>query len=206
MKQLFRRVFNKRARAWSTPTMGNAVHAGDGLFKLGSAAPVTILRPVNPLFVVFTLLVALLLNLLPWGNWQWMPDCLGLVLLFWICREPRLVGFGTAFLLGLLMDMHDATVFGEHALAYVLLAYAATSLSRRLPSFNRSTQALHIWPILLAVQIVVMVVRVFFGGSFPGWLALLLAPTFAAALWPVASWLLLAPQRKPLDVDKNRPL
>jgi rod shape-determining protein MreD len=29
---------------------------------------------------------------------------------------------------------------------------------------------------------------------------------FEALLWPVASWLLLAPQRRPPDRDENRPL
>jgi rod shape-determining protein MreD len=40
---------------------------------------------------------------------------------------------------------------------------------------------------------------------FPGW-GLLLAPVFEALLWPVANWLLLAPQRRPPDRDENRPL
>jgi rod shape-determining protein MreD len=29
---------------------------------------------------------------------------------------------------------------------------------------------------------------------------------FEVLLWPVATWLLLAPQRRPPDPDKNRPL
>jgi rod shape-determining protein MreD len=32
------------------------------------------------------------------------------------------------------------------------------------------------------------------------------APLFEGLLWPVASMLLLAPQRRPPDPDKNRPL
>jgi rod shape-determining protein MreD len=40
---------------------------------------------------------------------------------------------------------------------------------------------------------------------FPGW-ALLLAPAFEALLWPLAVWLLLAPQRRAPDPDQNRPL
>jgi rod shape-determining protein MreD len=34
----------------------------------------------------------------------------------------------------------------------------------------------------------------------------LLAPLFEAALWPLASLLLLAPQRRAPDRDENRPL
>ena len=43
------------------------------------------------------------------------------------------------------------------------------------------------------------------GGMFPGW-ELLLAPLFEALLWPVVTWLLLAPQRRAPDPDENRPL
>jgi rod shape-determining protein MreD len=40
---------------------------------------------------------------------------------------------------------------------------------------------------------------------FPGW-GILLAPVFDALLWPLAHLLLLAPQRRPPDPDKTRPL
>ena len=42
-------------------------------------------------------------------------------------------------------------------------------------------------------------------GVFPGW-SILLAPLLEAALWPVVSVLLLLPQRRAPDPDKNRPL
>jgi rod shape-determining protein MreD len=50
-----------------------------------------------------------------------------------------------------------------------------------------------------------LVVRLLAGGMFPGW-SMALAPLFEALLWPVANWLLLAPQRRPPDRDENRPL
>jgi rod shape-determining protein MreD len=43
------------------------------------------------------------------------------------------------------------------------------------------------------------------GGNFPGF-ALLLAPLIEALLWPLASLLLLLPQRRAPDPDANRPL
>ena len=46
------------------------------------------------------------------------PDFLALVLLYWCIQEPRLIGVGIAWFVGLLMDVTDATVFGQHALAY----------------------------------------------------------------------------------------
>ena len=56
---------------------------------------------------------------------------------------------GAAFVLGLLMDVADGSVMGQHALAYVLLAFAAGGLSRRILWFPLSQQALHVLPLLL---------------------------------------------------------
>jgi rod shape-determining protein MreD len=210
-----RRLLSKRASAWRSAPMGQSSQSlSPGLFKasefkageLNRAAPQTILRPVNPLFVAASLMGALCLNVLPWGTWHWVPDWMALTLLFWASRESRFVGFGTAFVCGLLMDVHDGTVMGEHALSYCLLTYGAFILSKRIPSFDMLSQVLQIWPVLLVAQMMTLLVRVFFGGHFPGWVAALLAPTLAAALWPIVVWVLLIPQRKPLDVDQNRPL
>ena len=56
-----------------------------------------------------------------------------------------------------------------------------------------------------AVDGVSLVVRMMVGGMWPGW-SLVLAPLFETLLWPVASVLLLAPQRRAPDRDANRPL
>jgi rod shape-determining protein MreD len=43
------------------------------------------------------------------------------------------------------------------------------------------------------------------GGTFPGW-SFFLAPLIEAALWPVVSVMLLAPQRRAPNPDDNRPI
>ncbi len=50
-----------------------------------------------------------------------------------------------------------------------------------------------------------LLVRLATGASLPGW-SLLLAPLFECLLWPLATWLLLVPQRRAPDPDENRPL
>ena len=164
-----------------------------------------LLLPVSPLFVGFTLLVALAINFLPLGRAPLMPDMVALVLVFWNVHQTRRVGVGVAFVFGLLMDVHDGALLGQHALAYTLLAYAATSIHRRLLWFDLPSQALQILPLFLAAHLVSFAVRMIAGGMLPGWQALL-APVFEALLWPLATWLLLAPQRRAPDRDQNRPL
>ena len=97
----------------------------------GRAAPFSptdpneILRPVNPWFILLTFLLALALNLTPASGvaMTLKPDFLALVILYWCIQEPRYVGVGVAWVLGLIMDAADATLFGQHALAYAVLAY-----------------------------------------------------------------------------------
>src|SRR5260364_189704 len=85
----------------------------------------------HPFFIAFSLAFAFILNFPPWGPWPGAPDFVALVLLFWNIHQPRKVGIGIAFALGLLMDVHDASLLGEHALAYTLLSYGAIMIHRR---------------------------------------------------------------------------
>ncbi|AWI54757.1 rod shape-determining protein MreD [Aquabacterium olei] len=164
-----------------------------------------LLLPVNPVFIWFSLLVAMLFNMLPWGRWAGVPDLLAVVLVFWNVHQPRRVGVGAAFVFGLLMDVHQGALLGQHALAYTLLSFFAITVHRRLLWFAVPSQAAQIVPLFIAAHAVSLLVRLMAGAGWPGW-PLVLAPLFESLLWPVANWLLLAPQRRPPDRDKNRPL
>ncbi|HET7792843.1 MAG TPA: rod shape-determining protein MreD [Rhizobacter sp.] len=164
-----------------------------------------LLLPVNPLFMWFTLLMAFAFNLVPLGRTAFLPDLLALVLVFWNVHQPRRVGLGAAFVFGLMMDVHDSAVLGQHALAYTLLSFFAITIHRRLLWFGVLSQALQILPLFVAAHAVSMVVRMLVGGMLPGW-EVMLAPVAESLLWPVVSLLLLAPQRRPPDPDQNRPL
>jgi rod shape-determining protein MreD len=168
-------------------------------------SPHYILLPVSPLFIAFSLALAFLLNLLPWGHWIGVPDFVALVLVFWSIHQPRRVGIGVAFFMGLLMDVHDAALLGENALAYTLLSYFAITIHRRVLWFKLGTQIVHVLPLLLLAQVVQLLVRLVVSGRFPDW-QYFIESFVAAALWPVASWLLLAPQRRAIDRDETRPI
>ncbi len=170
-----------------------------------ASPPNQLLLPVNPVFIWSTLVIALALDSVQLGRMPGMPDLLALVLVFWNVHQPRRIGVGTAFFFGLLMDVHDSAVLGQHALAYTLLSFFAISMHRRLLWFGVPGQAVQIFPLFAAAHAVSFAVRMMAGGMFPGW-TMLLAPLFEALLWPVITWLLLAPQRRAPDPDQNRPL
>jgi rod shape-determining protein MreD len=164
-----------------------------------------LLLPANPFFIALTLLGGLAFNLLPLGRHAALPDVLAVVLVFWNVHQTRRVGVGVAFLFGLLLDVHEGALLGQHALAYSLLSFGAIAIHRRLLWFGWAQQAVQIVPLFFLAHVLSLVVRMLAGGMFPGW-SFLLAPVFEALLWPLATLLLLAPQRRAPDPDQNRPL
>jgi rod shape-determining protein MreD len=168
-----------------------------------------LLLPANPLFIWGTLISALVLNMLLnmglWGRAAWVPDVLSLALVFWTVHQPLRVSIGAAFVFGLLMDAHQGSLLGQHALAYTVLSFFAITLHRRLLWFPVQSQALQVLPLFAATHAIALAMRMMNGGAFPGW-PLLLAPVLEAALWPLATMALLAPQRRAPDPDEVRPL
>jgi rod shape-determining protein MreD len=164
-----------------------------------------LLLPASRAYIAFTILLAVVLNIMPWGRDYGIPDFLALVLVFWNVHQPRKVGIGIGFLLGLLMDVHSSSALGERALLYSLLCYGAWFMHRRVPWFRIGGQMLHILPLFLLAQFVVVLVRMATGAPMPdGHLFLQWVST--VLLWPIADLLLLAPQRRAAERDENRPL
>jgi rod shape-determining protein MreD len=109
------------------------------------------LLPANTGFIMLSLFVAILLNWLPWHGWGLIlrPDFVAVVLLYWCTHKPYRVGIGIAWTVGILTDVADASLFGQHALAYSVLAFGGTVLHRRVQMFDLSQQTMHIFPLLL---------------------------------------------------------
>lgn len=154
-----------------------------------------ILRPARVRTIAASFALALFLNFMPWKDLRLVPDFVALVLAFWCVRQPRLVGLGVAWTLGLLVDAGNGVLLGQHALAYSLLAFLSILLSRRILWFGPLLQALHVALILAVAQSVALLVRLAAGDPFPGW-ALYVSPLAGALLWPGVNWLLLRPQRR----------
>ena len=163
---------------------------------LTPARPEEILRQVNPWFILLTFFLALLANIAPASGivLAVRPDFLALAILYWCIQEPRYVGVGAAWALGLVMDVADATVFGQHALAYAVLAYAAEYFRRRVLRFPLWQQAPQVAVLLLACAALILVVRYVGGAPLPRW-TYFVPPFVGALLWPLVSVLLQWPQR-----------
>jgi rod shape-determining protein MreD len=157
--------------------------------------PEEILKPATTGFIVFTL---------PWNGWGlWVrPDFVVLVLLYWCIDQPRKIGFGVAWLLGLIMDVSDGSLLGQHALSYTLVAYAGIALHRRVQRFSITPQALQVVPLLLINDVIVLLVRLAAGSDFPGYWYFF-GSVVGGLLWPALSFLLKLPQRPRMDGDNG---
>ncbi|CAN5892205.1 rod shape-determining protein MreD [soil metagenome] len=164
-----------------------------------------LLLPLSPLFMWTSLFVALLLNMIPIGRAAWTPDLLALAIVFWSVHQPTRIGIGVAFTFGLVMDVHQSAMLGQHALSYTTLGYFAIAIHRRLLWYPVASQALQVLPLFALSHVIELAIRMIGGGVFPGW-NLLVSPLIETLLWPLASMLLLAPQRRTPEPDANRPL
>ena len=133
-----------------------------------------------------------LLSLLSWRLLPMAPDLLMVVLAFWAVHEPRRVGMLTGFVLGLLLDVHDAGPLGQYALTYVLTCYGAVILHRRLLRFNLWRQALHMMPVLLMARVVAVALTAWVSGMWAGW-SWLIGMLLTCIMWVPIGWVLLLP-------------
>ena len=129
------------------------------------------MRPVSLRFIYLTLFAAYLLYLLPWAGFGLLlrPDFVLLVLLYWMLRAPHLCNVGTAWIMGLLIDVASGSFFGQYALAYTITAFFAIQYQRRLVLFNSMQQAGYVFLLLLVSQVVLLVIKLMAGNALPGW-------------------------------------
>jgi rod shape-determining protein MreD len=152
-------------------------------------------EPPSGRFVFITLAIAFLLYLLPAsGALLFLRVELPLlVVLYWSIHQPNRVGFAVAFVLGLLVDVSDGNILGQHAIAYALAVFLALVLRLRILKFKLWQQALHILALLLVSQLLVALTHLFLPSTFPGW-GYFVASFFGALLWPVITFALEYPQ------------
>jgi rod shape-determining protein MreD len=147
--------------------------------------------PAGVGLIFFSLLGAYVLSVLPWtGNWLLArPDFVLIVLIFWTVHEPRSIGQGVAFFVGLLMDVSDSMLLGQHAFSYVIAVFGAQVLRVRILSFLLPEQTLHILGLTAVASGVMLMLNLLLGADFPG-AAFLVSPLTTALAWAPVNWLL----------------
>src|SRR6185369_8476528 len=140
--------------------------------------------PASLGLLFFSLVAAYLLTVLPWSG-AWLlarPDFVLVVLLFWTIHEPRTIGQGMAFALGLLMDVSDSMLLGQHAFAYVIAVFGGQIFRVRILAFGLGEQTLHVLGLTIAASVVMLLLNLLLGANFPG-VAFFISPVLTAIAW-----------------------
>jgi len=113
------------------------IRRGPHTYRRSGSVPVNWPFIQRQLVLMASFGIALGLDLMPLPHWlaYWRPDWLALVLIYWGMALPDRVGLGTAWLLGLLLDVLTGTILGAHALALVLIAYVVQRFYLQLRAF-----------------------------------------------------------------------
>lgn len=141
--------------------------------------------------MLFTALIALILTVLPLPVWLDVlrPPFLVMTVLFWSINVPRAGGIGLGFLCGLLLDVFQGPVLGEHALALCVIAYVAVREHQRMRSKPAFQQSLIVLALLMVYEFVAFAIDGWTGHPVTSPLRWLHALT-GALLWPPAAALL----------------
>lgn len=143
-------------------------------------------------FVIYvSFLVALMLSALPLPEemqW-WRPEWVLLVLLYWIVASPTRVGLGTAWVMGVLLDVLEGSLLGLNALALTIVAYVMILVYQRVRMFSWVQQVLFVFALVALDQFIAHWVKGILGVSAQS-LMFLVPALVSAVLWPVLFMLL----------------
>lgn len=135
--------------------------------------------------IFITFVIALVLTLLPMPDWtMWLrPAWVLMVLIYWAMMMPYRVSVGVAFIVGLLVDLLNGTLLGEHALAFTIVIYFVNRLHIRLRIYPLLQQGLSILFFVLLYQFILFCIQGFVG-ELPDSNLYWLSSITTTLLWP----------------------
>jgi rod shape-determining protein MreD len=137
--------------------------------------------------VIVTIVVALMLALMPLPDSvaTFRPDWVALTLVYWAMMLPRTWSVGSAWIVGLLLDVAQGTILGQHALALCLIVFITVRFHLLMRVFPMSQLTATVFALLAVYQFMLFWINGVAGiASAPisYW-----APVITGAvLWPLA--------------------
>ena len=104
--------------------------------------------------VIATLIVALMLVFVPLPDriGPFRPDWIALVLIYWTMMLPRVWSVGSAWIIGLLLDVGQGTILGQHALAVTVIVFLTSRLHLLMRVFPMSQLTATVFALLALYQ------------------------------------------------------
>jgi len=94
-------------------------------------------RPRRQTPIIVSVVVALMLAIFPMPDWavSFRPDWVVLTLIYWAMTFPLRYSVGSAWMAGLVLDVAQGTLLGQHALALSLVVYVCVKFHLQMRQF-----------------------------------------------------------------------
>jgi len=141
--------------------------------------------------VIVSIIVALALTMIPLppGIDPFRPDWVALVVIFWSLSEPRSYGVGVAWMIGILLDVSQGTLLGQHALALCVAAFISVRFHLLIRVFPLLQLTATVFALLSLYQFLLFWINGVAGIAAPS--IVYWAPVISGTLiWPVVHTLL----------------
>lgn len=136
--------------------------------------------------IVLSFLVAYLLAIVPFPVWamNYRPEWIPMVMIYWVMALPYRVGIGSAFFIGLFLDILEGSILGLNAMALVIIAYVTLSLHQRLRMFSSVQQAGLVLALVGLNLLICHWLQIVTGQTVASNMMFLMAALTSAVIWP----------------------
>jgi len=106
--------------------------------------------------VIASIVVSLTLAIAPLPDWAvaYRPDWVALTLIYWSLLLPKTYSVGWAWLAGLVLDIAQGTLFGQHALALCFIIYISIKFHLQIRVFPMLQKTVTVFAILALYQFI----------------------------------------------------
>lgn len=126
-------------------------------------------RSSRRLPVIACIVAALMLAIAPMPDWAspYRPDWVALTMIYWAMMLPRTYSVGTAWLVGIVLDVAQGTLLGQHAMALCFIVYITVKFHLQLRVFPASQMSATVFAILAVYQFILFWINGVAGMSTP---------------------------------------
>jgi rod shape-determining protein MreD len=147
-------------------------------------------QPSRRFPVIASIVVSLTLAIAPLPDWAvaYRPDWVALTLIYWSLLLPKTYSVGWAWLAGLVLDIAQGTLFGQHALALCFVIYISVKFHLQIRVFPMLQKTVTVFAILALYQFILFWINGVAGINSPSvtyWGPVLTG----TAIWPLLSLL-----------------
>ena len=106
--------------------------------------------------VIVTIILAIMLTVMPLPDWArpFRPDWVALTLIYWAMMLPRTWSIGSAWVVGIVLDVAQGTILGQHALALCFIVFITVRFHLLMRVFPMQQLTATVFAILTLYQFI----------------------------------------------------